>query len=506
MSKGSSDAEKYRLAQEQQGVFRDAIKSCMEGNISDLNKILKEFLEKNKDYTAEEFFAGFQSEGRTLLHIAASSGRAPVFDFVLDNCKDAKKFANLKDHKGFTPIMNATIGESSAIIDSLLKLGADVNSRNNDGAAAIHFAAGDGSIARLNQLFAAGARLEDMSKSGSPLHWAAGKGRSEAIKFLIDKIQAAHGDKALDQINQGNQDGLPAVLLAAVASCDLGVSYLVEAGADIGMIVSGNLTVLHICAEHGLSVAVQSILRTEAGVKCCAVQTSEGNTPLQLAAMTEHKETVRILIPHSDLTYLNSGTTQYASKGVEATEAVVDSVLAEGVKRMAKWEEEHHVKSAESAADAENTVFTKMTSGASSETTVTPEQDAAAELHKENGNTHYKAGQYQLAIDAYTEALYLNKYNATYWSNRSACYLGLKEPTKALKDAEICRQLKPDWPRGCYRLASARLALGMYEDAAVAAFEGVKLDENNKELKALLQKAVKMGQEEHKAKIATGKC
>ena len=39
-----------------------------------------------------------------------------------------------------------------------------------------------------------------------------------------------------------------AVLMAAVAGCDLGCEALVRAGADIGTVVSGNLTTLHICA------------------------------------------------------------------------------------------------------------------------------------------------------------------------------------------------------------------------------------------------------------------
>jgi ankyrin repeat protein len=504
----STDAERYQIAKEQQDVFRDAIKSCMEGNISDLNKLLVDFLAKNPTYNEDEFFTGFQSEGRTLLHIAASSGRAPVFNFIIGKCKTPKKYANLKDNKGFTPVINATIGESTEIITALLELGADVNSRNNDGASAIHFAAADGSVERMSLLFGAGAKLHEMSQSGSPLHWAAGKARSDAIKFLIEKIQATEADKALELINQANKEGLPAVLLAAVASCDLGVSYLVEAGASTGAIVSGNLTVLHICAEHGLSSAVQSIVRTETGQRCCAIATTEGNTPLQLAAMAGHRETVRVLAAHSDLSYLGSAgvpATVFSDKAVPVSDALVESILAEGVQRMAHWEHQEKEKTASAAKEAENTEFTRMTSEATSSTSVTAEQEAAAERFKETGNVHYKEGKYQLAIDAYTEALYLNKYNATYWSNRSACYLGLKEPTKALKDAEICRQLNPTWPRGCYRLASARLALGQYEDAAVAAFEGVKLDEHNKELKALLQKAVKLGQDEHRAKIAAGK-
>ena len=51
--------------------------------------------------------------------------------------------------------------------------------------------------------------------------------------------------------------------------------------------------------------------------------------------------------------------------------------------------------------------------------------------------------------------------------------------------------------KGCFRLANARMALGMYEDAAVAAFEGCKLDEGNSELKSLLKEAVSKGRQQH---------
>ena len=51
----------------------------------------------------------------------------------------------------------------------------------------------------------------------------------------------------------------------------------------------------------------------------------------------------------------------------------------------------------------------------------------------------------------------------------------------------------------CYYQYFYRFSLNQYEDAAVAAFEGMKLDNNNKELKDLLQLAVKKGQEEYKS-------
>ena len=108
-------------------------------------------------------------------------------------------------------------------------------------------------------------------------------------------------------------------------------------------------------------------------------------------------------------------------------------------------------------------------------------------------------------MTAYTDAIKLQGDNAVLWSNRSATYLALKLPKDALVDAEVCRGLKPKWDKACLRLAKARIALGMFEDAAVAAFEGLKLDNNNKTLKALTNEAVKLGKEAHQKELARRK-
>ena len=59
--------------------------------------------------------------------------------------------------------------------------------------------------------------------------------------------------------------------------------------------------------------------------------------------------------------------------------------------------------------------------------------------------------------------------------------------------------------KACYRLASARLALDMFDDAALAAFEGCKIESDNQELKKLLNKCVELGRQDHQKKLAAGK-
>jgi len=476
----------YHLAKEHQELFSKAIKCCMESRLSDLQELLKDFLRRDPSHRAEDLFIGFESEGRTLLHIAASSGHYQIYQFLVDHCPSVRGFVNAADHKGFTPLINATIGESNDIVSSLIKLGADVNWRNNDGAGAIHFAASDGDVPRLKLLCDAGADIDCISSSGTALHWAASKARSDAVKFLIERNA---------DINKLSREGIPAVLVGSVASCDMGVSYLVDAGADVGAIVAGNLTALHICAENGLVNAVESIVRTEAGRKCCLIETADGgNTPLQLAAMSGSADIVRLLLPYSD-------TSSYMRREVHGPDEIDDLIgliLKDGKERLLDWERTHSqlpLSEQKGTRDEQNMAPQHVENGRPTSDAV-----AAAELWKEKGNALYRSRDFQAAVNAYSEALLLNKFDATYWSNRSLCYLGLDRPDEALSDAEMCRLLKPDWSRAHYRVAAARLALHRFEDAAVAAFEGLKLDQDNRELKTLLQTAVRRGQEEHKSK------
>ena len=91
----------------------------------------------------------------------------------------------------------------------------------------------------------------------------------------------------------------------------------------MGQIVSGNITVLHISAEHGLKSAVTAIVKTEMGRKCCDLKTDEGNYPHNLAAMAGHRDVVEIILPLS----------------LEGKEGVtVDQIMADGSTRMAAWE------------------------------------------------------------------------------------------------------------------------------------------------------------------------
>jgi ankyrin repeat protein len=322
MSQFSTDDTKYKEAKKNQDFFKECIEACMSNQLEKLKKLIDQYLIENPAVNPQMLIIGFQSEGRNLLHIASSSGYEEILNYILKQCSlisydSSNELINIQDDRGHTPLINAVIAENNSMVKTLIKLGANVNLKNKDGNTSVHFAAGDGSVERLEILVEAKADITCTSSSGGPLHWAAGKGRAKAIKYLIDKGS---------NINCLNDGGLPPVLLAAVSGSDEGTSLLVEAGCDIGHIVSGNLTLLHICAENCLTSSVSAILRTETGRKSCQVETADGNLPIHLAAMSKDREIISLLIPFTD--------------GLTSTD--IDAIIEDGKRRLELWEKKNN--------------------------------------------------------------------------------------------------------------------------------------------------------------------
>jgi tetratricopeptide (TPR) repeat protein len=57
------------------------------------------------------------------------------------------------------------------------------------------------------------------------------------------------------------------------------------------------------------------------------------------------------------------------------------------------------------------------------------------------------------------QAIGLDSFDATLYSNRSLCYLKIGEAQKALLDAETCINNRPDWVKGYYRTGAALMLL-----------------------------------------------
>jgi len=108
---------------------------------------------------------------------------------------------------------------------------------------------------------------------------------------------------------------------------------------------------------------------------------------------------------------------------------------------------------------------------------------------KKEGNGFYKQKKWNEAIEAYSRAIELDDTEVSFFSNRSACYVGLKDYENSLKDAEKCIEIKPGFAKGYSRKGFALLNLNKFEEAVDAYEAGVKKFPNDEKLKTDLQQA-----------------
>ncbi|CAF3765160.1 unnamed protein product [Rotaria sp. Silwood1] len=110
---------------------------------------------------------------------------------------------------------------------------------------------------------------------------------------------------------------------------------------------------------------------------------------------------------------------------------------------------------------------------------------------KTKANAAFAAGKNDEAINLYTQAIALDDKNHVLYSNRSAAYAKSNKYEDALKDAEKCVTLKPDFIKGYSRKGAALSFLKRYDEAIKVYEEGLKIDPNNQQLLADLETAQK---------------
>lgn len=109
-----------------------------------------------------------------------------------------------------------------------------------------------------------------------------------------------------------------------------------------------------------------------------------------------------------------------------------------------------------------------------------------SEEAKNLGNAALKEGKPLVAVEWFTRAIGLVKPGEpahVLYSNRSAAYASNGDYENALKDAEKAIELKPDWPRGYSRRATALHFLGRLEEAREGYKKALEMDPANSVLK-----------------------
>ncbi|CAM0874139.1 unnamed protein product [Alopecurus aequalis] len=323
----------------------------------------------------------------------------------------------------------AAIGRGNVeLVRLFLDQGADTEKLDSNGCTLLHFASKQGNPEIVKLLISKGAHVNALNLGGTALHAAASDGRDDIVKILLD-----HG---ADHTIALSATDYTALVLATASGSVKCVKLLLEAGADVDGI--GKETPLMIAATEGSTDILKCLVLAGADAN---VTDNYGRTPIEIAAHSDRREHVEILFP-------------FTSRMPNVRDWSVDGVI-------------RHVKS------------------------VPPAMKTMLASAKSKAHKAFKNGNYFAAAKIYHEAIKLDPFNATLLSNRSLCWLRFGYAKMALKDAQLCRMLRPGWAKACYREGTALMLLKDYEKACGAFLEGAKLEPGNTEIQEGLREALK---------------
>ena len=211
------------------------------------------------------------------------------------------------DNEGVTPLHRAAWNSNPVVTAHLLAAGADPNALDNEGYTPLHHAARRGWSGRvIARLLAAGAdALAESNDGRTPLHSAL-LGYMEGVRDLILAVVQGGGAANLTPLqfaalesdaaavtsllaegadpNVVDGYGWSPLHLAVPRSGPEVVSALLEAGADPNVQSVDGLTALHLAARHRMSAVVADLLRAGADPNAEAGEEEVARTPLHLAA------------------------------------------------------------------------------------------------------------------------------------------------------------------------------------------------------------------------------
>jgi ankyrin repeat protein len=189
-----------------------------------------------------------------------------------------------RSEDGTTALMHAIIVGDVSLVRLLVDHKADVNAKNKAGATALMWAAGD--LDKVRLLLDRGADVNARPDSGRTalMIAAGGPGAADAVKALIEKGADAR---------YGHQ-GFTVLMEAAESGDGAAVRLLLEKGADVKAKNRAGWTALHAAALAGNREAAEILLAHGADVN--ARDTIQGRSPVLWAAAGGRTDLVRLFL------------------------------------------------------------------------------------------------------------------------------------------------------------------------------------------------------------------
>jgi ankyrin repeat protein len=237
------------------------------------------------DHPGIDISVGTANPRNSAMHLAAFEGNLTIIRLLLPT---AGADAGPKQRG---PLHEAARAGHSDVVDLLLKKHPElVNSKDETGMTALHWAALKDHLPVIIRLLEGGARILEKDDCGSiPLIYAASYGNTECLDALL---------QCLRDSDQSTED-MDSSILAALCSAARGghaktVQHLLRHGADAEELYGDDIqqTALHAAAEGGHIDAITALIGK--GGAAVDQRSSSGDTPLHCACA--HPEAMRLLI------------------------------------------------------------------------------------------------------------------------------------------------------------------------------------------------------------------
>lgn len=214
----------------------------------------------------------------------------------------------------WTPLLIAVRAQQLEIATTLLRHGADVHARSNEGKAAIAYAVDLDDLAMVKALLEGGARIDQVDATGIDLRaYAEQQGRAAIVGFIdsfVDQQAAGHAlflavkeddpPKALSILKERplcvdartRHDRWTPLLHAARADNAAMAKLLVEYNAQVNLANNRGMTALMYAARNGNLELARLLLNKGADVR---LRSREGNTACEFALDQGHVRVVMLL-------------------------------------------------------------------------------------------------------------------------------------------------------------------------------------------------------------------
>ena len=209
-------------------------------------------------------------DGTSALHWAAHSNDLETVQLLLRAGANAKAASRY----GVTPLSEAATYGSAALVEALLKAGADANTLTTERGETVLMTAsraGNAEAVKVLLEHGADANAKESFRGQTSLMWAAAENHPDVVKLLL-----AHG--ADPKVRSSDRDTTPPKLMA---------------GTPAAPISRGGLTALVFAARQGSIEAAKALL--EAGAEINEGD-ADGNNPLLIAILNNHDELAQMLI------------------------------------------------------------------------------------------------------------------------------------------------------------------------------------------------------------------